>query len=144
MNKVIFVAIAGTLLTTGNASADPDLELARAKQCLSCHAVDEPALAPSFKSIAAKYNGRHATRAQVIALERTIKRGPPDAGDYHWGPMTMPEPGVRALVSNAQAVQLTQWILGLKESASVQTSRPSPESQREQSPGSSPIPLWMQ
>jgi len=108
------VAIASMLLLSGVALADEGLELAQAKQCLSCHAVDGPALAPSLKSIATKYKGENATRAQIIALEQTIKKGPPDAGGYHWEPMTMPTPGARPIISDAEAVQLARWVLSLR------------------------------
>ena len=114
MNNVLGVATASALLVSSGAFADAGLQLAQAKQCLTCHDVYVPARAPSFRSISTKYNGRNATKAQVIGIEQTIKKGSPDAGGYHWPLTTMPIPGTRPIVSDAEAAQLTRWILGLK------------------------------
>jgi len=114
MNKVLGVAVVSTLLVSGGAFADAGLELAQAKQCSTCHDVYVPARAPSFRSISMKYNGRNATREQVMAITETIKKGSPDAGGYHWPLTTMPTAGTRPIASDAEAAQLTRWILGLK------------------------------
>ena len=110
----VAVVLAGAVFISADASADANLDLAKARQCLSCHAVDKTTLAPSFQSIALKYKGQNATPGQVTMLTETIKKGTPEAGGYHWGTMTMPSPGARPVISDAEATQLTQWILSLK------------------------------
>ena len=54
----VAVVLAGAVFISANASADANLDLAKAKQCLSCHAVDKTTLAPSFQSMALKYKGQ--------------------------------------------------------------------------------------
>lgn len=111
MNKFLVTALTGMLVMSGSAWADANLELAKSKQCLSCHAVDKDSLAPSYKSVATKY--RHNAGAEA-ALVSTIMKGTPDLGGYHWGTMKMPSAGPRPAVSKAEAKQLAAWILGQK------------------------------
>ena len=77
MNNVLGVAIASTLLVSGGAFADAGLELAQAKQCLTCHDVYVPARAPSFRSISTKYNGRNARKRRSSGSKRLSRRGRP-------------------------------------------------------------------
>ena len=111
MNKFLVTALTGMLVMSGSAWADANLELAKSKQCLSCHAVDKESMAPSFKSVATKY--RHNAGAEA-ALVSTIMKGTPDLGGSHWGTMTMPSAGPRPVVNKTEAKQLAGWILGQK------------------------------
>ena len=52
--KTLLLAGAG-LLIAGQASADE--ALAKAKNCMSCHAMDKKVVGPSYKDVAAKYKG---------------------------------------------------------------------------------------
>jgi cytochrome c len=96
------------LLLAGSAQAEGELELAKAKQCMSCHSEAKDALAPSFKSIAAKYR-QHPEAEQALVV--TVRKGSPDVGSYHWGMMKMPMPGPRPAVTQAEAEQLVRWVL---------------------------------
>ncbi|MCX7169913.1 MAG: c-type cytochrome, partial [Proteobacteria bacterium] len=103
-------ALTGMLVVSGSAWADANLDLAKSKQCLSCHAADKTATAPSFKAIADKYRKNPGAEA---ALENGIMKGW-DAGGYHVGITKMPSPGPRPAVSKSEAKQLAGWILGQK------------------------------
>lgn len=105
---VLFMTLGGLLLGAASATADMhgDMQqLAEEKQCLSCHARDDDTpRAPSFNSIAAKYAGSemHDYLVEVVM----------SGGEDHWGSATMPEAGERPEVSEAEAKQLVDWILG--------------------------------
>ena len=63
--------LAGTgLLIAGQASADE--ALAKAKNCMSCHAMDKKVVGPSYKDVAKKYAGNAAAAAE---LEAKVKKG---------------------------------------------------------------------
>ena len=88
-----------TLCTTALASP----ELAKKKNCLSCHTVDHKVVGPSYKDIAKKYAGADA----VAKLAGKIKGG----GAGNWGVVPMP---ANPQVSEAEAKELASWILTLK------------------------------
>jgi cytochrome c len=79
-------------------------ELAQAKNCLGCHAVDKKVVGPSFKEVAAKYAGNNAATA---ALATKIIAG----GGGVWGAIPMP---ANPQVKEAEAKKIAAWILGLK------------------------------
>ena len=54
MQKTIMIAGA-FLLLAGTAQASPDL--AKAKNCMTCHAIDKKIVGPAYKDIAAKRAG---------------------------------------------------------------------------------------
>ena len=81
-----------------------DLQLATAKNCMACHAVDKKLVGPSYKEVAAKYAGQ----ANAVAkLEAKVLKG----GAGVWGPVPMP---ANAQVTPAEAKQLVAWILAQK------------------------------
>jgi len=47
--------------------------LAQSKGCMNCHAVDQPKIGPSFKSLAAKYKGQADAAATLVAELRDGK-----------------------------------------------------------------------
>jgi len=111
MKKHAFAALTLALGSWGCAfAADADLELARSKQCLGCHAIDKDTLAPALRNISAKFR---TLRGAESTLLNTITNGSTAAGGPHWGVMKMPAPGLRPAVSEDEAHRLTQWILGL-------------------------------
>lgn len=79
-------------------------ELAKSKNCVACHAVDQKRVGPAFKKVAEKYAGQKDAEAQLV--QKVIKGG---AGV--WGSMAMPP---NSGVSPDEAKQLVQWILSLK------------------------------
>ena len=81
--KTLLLAGAG-LMIAGQASADE--ALAKAKNCMSCHAVDKKVVGPSYKDVAKKYAGQ----ADAVAkLEAKVKKG----GSGVWGTVPMPPKG---------------------------------------------------
>ena len=75
------LAIAG--LIAGFAISAPalaDLQLATAKNCMACHAVDKKLVGPSYKDVAAKYAGQ---KDAVDKLAAKVMKG----GSGVWGPV---------------------------------------------------------
>lgn len=97
----LIAAVAG-LLAAASASANP--ELAKAKNCMACHAVDKKVIGPSYKDIAGKYAGQAGAADTLVSK---VMKG----GVGAWGPVPMP---ANPQVSEAEARQLVQWILGTK------------------------------
>jgi cytochrome c len=103
--KHILLAIA--TLATGVVVSTPalaDLQLATAKNCMSCHAVDKKLVGPSYKDVAAKYAGQKDAADKLAA--KVIK-----GGSGVWGPVPMP---ANAQVSPDEAKKLVAWILTTK------------------------------
>ena len=101
MKKIVF-ALALSAAATFPSLADQ--ALAQAKNCMSCHAVENKLVGPSYKDVAVKYKG-DKTAADKLAT-KIIKGG---AGV--WGPVPMP---ANAQVNEAEAKTLAAWVLGLK------------------------------
>jgi cytochrome c len=90
------------LLVSGSAMANADL--AKAKNCMTCHSVDNKILGPSFKEVAKKYAGDKTAEAKLITK---VMKG----GSGVWGAVPMPANGQ---VSPAEAKTLVTWILSVK------------------------------
>jgi cytochrome c len=91
-----------TLLVTGQAAASP--ELAKAKNCTACHAVDKKLIGPSYKDVATKYaNDKDA----VGKLTKKVR----DGGVGVWGQIPMP---ANPQVTADEATTLVKWILTAK------------------------------
>ena len=81
-----------------------DLQLATAKNCMACHAVEKKLVGPSYKDIAAKYAGQADAAAK---LEAKVLKG----GSGVWGPVPMP---ANTQLTPAEAKQLIAWVLAQK------------------------------
>lgn len=103
MKKVLF-ALAATVAMTAPAFADAGADLAKAKNCLACHAVATKVVGPSYKDVAAKYKG---DKTAVDKLADKVIKG----GSGVWGPVPMP---ANAQVTPAEAKQLVTWVLSQK------------------------------
>ena len=101
--KAIYVAtmIAVGLGVSGQVLADE--ALAKAKNCMSCHAVDKKLVGPSYKDVAAKYKG---DKGAVAMLAAKIKAG----GKGVWGQVPMPPNNV----TPEEATKLATWVLAQK------------------------------
>jgi cytochrome c len=88
----------GTVTSPRDASAG--MALARQHACVSCHALDQRVVGPSFKEIAARYR----SAADAAAMVNRMKAG----GAGTWGPVPMPP---QAHVSDADLQALARWIL---------------------------------
>ncbi|MDH5539494.1 MAG: c-type cytochrome [Rhizobacter sp.] len=95
-----FAAVAAGIAAPAFANAD----LAKAKNCMACHATDKKLVGPAYKDVAAKYAGQADA---VGKLAEKIVKG----GSGVWGPVPMP---ANAQVSEAEAKTLAAWVLGQK------------------------------
>jgi cytochrome c len=91
-------ALATVAVTPADATAG--MALARQHACVSCHALDQRVVGPSFREIAARYRGT----ADAGALVSKMKSG----GAGTWGPVPMPPQGH---VSETDLQALARWIL---------------------------------
>jgi len=101
MKRALLMFAACTAVTL---PAWADMNLARSKNCMACHAVDKKLVGPSYKDIAARYAG-NATAADTLATK--IMRG----GSGVWGAIPMP---ANPQVSAVEAKTLATWILSTK------------------------------
>ena len=99
--KTLLLAGAG-LLIAGQASADE--ALAKAKNCMSCHAMDKKVVGPSYKDVAKKYAGNKNAQAK---LEAKVKAG----GKGAWGDIPMPP---NPQVKPDDLKKIVAWILATK------------------------------
>jgi cytochrome c len=89
-------------LASSSAMASPDL--AKAKNCMACHAVANKLVGPAFKDVAAKYAGQKDAEAKLAA--KVLK-----GGSGAWGAVPMP---ANPQVSDAEAKTLARWVLAQK------------------------------
>jgi cytochrome c len=98
MKRALMVLAIG-LSVSGTALASA--ELAKAKNCLACHAADKKVVGPSYQDVAAKYaKDKDATGK----LAKKIREG----GVGAWGQIPMP---ANPQVSEAEAQTLAKWVL---------------------------------
>ncbi|MCX7693708.1 c-type cytochrome [Tepidimonas taiwanensis] len=100
--KRALLILAATAAVAGPAMADE--ALAKAKNCMACHAVDKKLVGPAYKDIAKKYAG-DAKAADMLANK--IQKG----GAGVWGAVPMP---ANPQVNEAEAKKLAAWVLSLK------------------------------
>ena len=94
--------LAVSALTSQVAMANPDL--AKAKNCMACHAVGSKLVGPAYKDVAAKYAGQKDAENKLVAK---VMKG----GSGTWGAIPMP---ANPHVSEAEARTLVKWILAQK------------------------------
>lgn len=96
------VVIGGTMLMASTAIANPDL--ARQKNCMACHSVNNKLVGPSFKDIGKRYDGQGGAEDKLV---QAILKG----SSGNWGAVPMPANGQ---VSEAEARTLVKWVLSQK------------------------------
>lgn len=101
--KAILVAAAAVAALASNAALANE-QLAKEKNCLACHAVDQKLVGPSYKDVAAKYKGDKSAEGKLVT--KVLK-----GGSGAWGQIPMP---ANPQVNEAEAKKLVQWILSLK------------------------------
>ncbi|HEV7617962.1 MAG TPA: c-type cytochrome [Burkholderiaceae bacterium] len=102
MKHLLLVCLAASALVSNVAMANADL--AKAKNCMACHATANKVVGPAFKDVAAKYAGQKDAEDK---LTQKVLKG----GSGVWGPVPMPANGQ---VSEAEARTLVKWILSQK------------------------------
>ena len=101
MKKFALIAALATLVA---APAFASADLAKAKNCMACHANDKKLVGPSYKDVAVKYAGQ---KDAVAKLAEKIQKG----GSGVWGPIPMP---ANPAVSDDDAKQLATWVMTIK------------------------------
>ena len=103
MVNIRYITATGiALFLSSPALANP--ELARSKNCVACHHVEQKIIGPSFKAIAERYAKDDTALAKLSA--KVIA-----GGGGSWGDTPMP---AQASVTPAEAETLVKWILSLQ------------------------------
>jgi cytochrome c len=102
MKRLLMIGLASIAMTSNVAFASADL--AKAKNCMACHAVANKVVGPAYKDIAAKYAGQKDAEDK---LTQKVLKG----GSGVWGAVPMP---ANAQVNEAEARTLVKWILSVK------------------------------
>jgi len=82
-----------------------ELQLAQAKKCTACHAIDKKLVGPAWTDVAAKYRGQKGAETRLI--EKVAK-----GGSGAWGAVPMPPNSPQ--VSDSDIKTLVRFILNLK------------------------------
>ena len=102
MKRYLMVVLALSALASSSAMANMDL--AKAKNCMACHAVGNKVVGPAYKDVAAKYAGQKDAEDKLVAK---VMKG----GSGTWGAVPMP---ANPQVSEAEARTLVKWVLAQK------------------------------
>lgn len=102
MKRSLLVVLAAGALVSNAAMANADL--AKAKNCMACHAVANKVVGPAFKDVAAKYAGQKG--AEDALVQKVLK-----GSSGVWGSVPMP---ANAQVNEAEARTLVKWVMSTK------------------------------
>ncbi len=102
MKRSLMLCVVLSALASSSAMASADL--AKAKNCMACHAVASKLVGPAFKDVAAKYAGQKDGEAKLVG--KVLK-----GGSGSWGAVPMP---ANPQVNEAEARTLVKWILAQK------------------------------
>jgi cytochrome c len=102
MKRYLLACFVLSAFVSGAAMANADL--AKAKNCMTCHAVATKVVGPAFKDVAAKYAGQKDAEDKLV--KKVIK-----GGSGTWGAVPMP---ANSQVSDAEAHVLVKWVLSQK------------------------------
>lgn len=102
MKRSLLMCLVLSAFASGAALANADL--AKAKNCMACHAVASKLVGPAYKDVAAKYAGQKDAEDKLV--QKVLK-----GGSGAWGAIPMP---ANTQVSEAEARTLVKWILSQK------------------------------
>ncbi len=102
MKRSLMLCMVLSALASSSAMASADL--AKAKNCMACHAVATKLVGPAYKDVAAKYSGQKDAENKLVG--KVLK-----GGSGAWGAVPMP---ANPQVSEAEARTLIKWILAQK------------------------------
>jgi len=103
MKALISIMVGASFLFSASAFAAGEEDLAKAKNCMTCHKIDSKLIGPSYKEVAAKYAGQKDAVANLS--EKVIK-----GGTGVWGNVPMTPNNV----TPDEAKKLVTWIMTLK------------------------------
>jgi cytochrome c len=104
MKRSLMLMAVSALAALSSTSAFAQADLAKAKNCMSCHAVANKLVGPAYKDVAAKYAGQKGAEDKLV---QKVMKG----GSGVWGPVPMP---ANPQVSEAEARTLVKWVLAQK------------------------------
>jgi cytochrome c len=104
-SKALLASILAGAVLCAPMSVVASPELANAKNCGACHAVDKKRIGPSYQAIAEKYA---SDRDAVAKLARKVREG----GVGVWGQIPMP---ANPQVTPDEATALSKWILSVRK-----------------------------
>lgn len=98
--------LVGALMVSAFASqaAMANADLAKAKNCMACHAIASKLVGPAYKDVAAKYAGQKDAEDKLV--QKVLK-----GGSGAWGAIPMP---ANTQVTEAEAHTLVKWVLSQK------------------------------
>jgi cytochrome c len=99
------VLAAASLAVASSALADQLEDMMKKNGCNACHSEDKKIIGPSYKDVAAKYQG---DAGAVAKLTEKVKKG----GSGVWGPVPMPP---NTQVPDADVKKMVELILALKK-----------------------------
>ena len=100
----LMLGLAAMVVGSSAMAADAAADLAKAKNCMTCHAVATKLVGPAYKDVAAKYAGQKDAEAKLVA--KVLK-----GGSGAWGAVPMP---ANTQVSEPEAHTLVKWVLSQK------------------------------
>ncbi len=104
MKQLVMVCLGAAALISTSAMANADL--AKSKNCMTCHSVSNKVIGPSFKDVAAKYSGQKDAENKLV--QKVLKGS---AGTWGGPSSVMP---ANPQVSEAEARTLVKWVLSQK------------------------------
>ena len=100
MKRLIVTALA----MIASSASMANLELAKSKNCVACHSVDNKLIGPAYKEVAKKYAGQKDAESKLV--QKVLK-----GGSGVWGAIPMPP---NPQVPEAEAKILVKWIMTIK------------------------------
>lgn len=100
----VSLLLGGVALALASNVALANADLAKAKNCMACHAVANKIIGPGFKEVAVKYAGQKDAEDKLV---KKVLKG----GSGVWGTAVMP---ANPQVSEAEARTLVKWIMAQK------------------------------
>ena len=103
-NVMMVGVVLASALASQAAMADAGSDLAKAKNCMACHAVATKLVGPAYKDVASKYAGQKDAESKLVTK---VMKG----GSGTWGAIPMP---ANPQVNEAEARTLVKWVLAQK------------------------------
>lgn len=104
--RYVLMLAGACLISMQGAQAAVDMAkgdaLAKASNCMACHAIDKKMVGPAYQDVAKKYKGDKEAEAKLI---KKVKAG----GTGVWGAIPMPPNSPK--VSDADIKTLVEWVL---------------------------------
>ena len=97
MKSISLLLVAAGMLLAGGVSAQSGADLAKTKNCLTCHETEKKKVGPPFKETAAKYKGNKEAAAKLIAALKEGTKHP-----------------FKAVASDAELKTLVEYVLAQK------------------------------